>query len=207
MIYIPLRKILKAIVIAVAVFTVSTILPMENFLFRFPHLKPLYGYNQSGEAKLTVEGKDSALVIGEKSDTFENIIIPKRSDGWKFSMGYKTIICSYSLTNGYAVYIYPHSDIADYYIIIASTKSGECEISDSLNSKFVHLTDKSGDYYTYYAYISQFNEQYKITVNGASFLSTTDKANMQKPGIANRVRLCYYVNSGCGNTRKGVLLC
>lgn len=60
----------------------------------------------------------------------------------------------------------------DYYITVLDTNGGSSEITDNRNSKFEHL-DKANStlnktFYTYFAFIDSFDEQYALTVNGKS---------------------------------------
>ena len=68
--------------------------------------------------------------------------------------------------------VYQYKNTNDYYITVLDTNGGSSEITDNRNSKFEHL-DKANStlnktFYTYFAFIDSFDEQYALTVNGKS---------------------------------------
>ena len=157
-------------VIAIILTTISALIPIENALITFSSPKSAYNYNNSGDVKLIVDGKKTDFVVGAKGDTDIYAIIPKANSGWKIGMGLDTKRIIQTISDGITIYVYQYKNTNDYYITIFDTKGGSLDITDNRNSKFKYL-DKSNSslgrmFYTYYAYINEFNDQYALTING-----------------------------------------
>lgn len=161
---------LIAFAMAVVLITVSALIPIENAFVTFSSPKSAYNYNHCGNVTLIVDGKKTDFVVGVKGDTSVYAIVPKSDDGWKLGMGLDTKRIFKTISDGINIYVYHYKNSNDYYITVLDTNGGSSEITDNHGSKFQCL-DKSNSalnkiFYTYYAYISNFDDQYTLTVNG-----------------------------------------
>lgn len=159
-----------AFVIAVIMTTIFALIPIENALITFSSPKSAYNYNNPGDVKLIVNGKKTDFVVGAKNDADIYAIIPKANGGWKIGMGLDTKRIIQTISDGITIYVYQYKNTNDYYITVLDTKGGSLDITDNHNSEFKYL-DKSSStldkvFYTYYAYINEFNDQYALTING-----------------------------------------
>ena len=121
------------------------------------------------DAKLIVDGEKTNFVVGVKGDVNIYAIIPKSDNGWKLGMSFDTKRVIQKISDGVTIYMYQYKNTDDYYITVLDTNGGLSKISDNLGSEFQYL-DKSNStlnktFYTYYAYINNFNDQYTLTVN------------------------------------------
>ena len=73
--------------------------------------------------------------------------------------------------NGVAIHVYQYKNSSDYYISILDVNGGFSNISDNLGSEFIPISKKNDilneTFVTYYAYISDINNQYQVTVNNS----------------------------------------
>ena len=161
-----------ALVVAVILTTISALIPFENAFITFSSPASSYNYNNSGNVKLIVDGEKTDFVVGVKGDADVYLIIPKSSDGWKLGMGLDTKRTFQTISNGIVIYMYQYKNTDDYYITILDTNGGSTDIADNRNSEFRYL-EKFNDtlgksFFTYYAYINNYDDQYVVTVNGNS---------------------------------------
>ncbi len=157
-------------VVAVILTTISALIPIENAFVTFSSPQSAYNYNNSGNVKLIVNGRKTDFVISSKGDTDAYTIIPKSDGGWKLGMGLDTKRIAQTISDGISIYVYQYKNSDDYYITVLDTNGGPLEITDNQSSKFQCL-DKSNSalnktFYTYYAYINGYDDQYALTVNG-----------------------------------------
>ena len=159
-----------AFTVIVLLVTISALIPIENSFITFSSPKAVYNYKGCGTVKLVIDGESTALVIGEKGDTSVYTIVPKANNGWKIGMEIDTKRIVQIVSKGVTIYVYQYKNTNDYYITILDTNGGTLKITDNLGSEF-HYLDKRNialnkSFYTYYAYLSGFDEQYILTING-----------------------------------------
>ena len=153
--------------------TIFTMVPIENAFVTFPSPESAYKYTNYGDSdnvKLVIPGKESAFVVGGKNQENVYQIIPQANNGWKLGLGLNTKRIAQIIDDGIIIYVYQYRGLSDYYITLLDTKGGQSEIADSCNSIFSSLSSTNPTlketFYTYYAYINCYNEQYSLTVNG-----------------------------------------
>lgn len=170
------RLYLGSFAIAVALTTLLALVPIENAFVTFSSPEAAFEYVNTGKAKLAVEGDKTAFVIGEKGDADIYSIIPKSNDGWKLGMGFDTKKVNQKISNGITIYVYRYQKSDDYYITVLNTNGGDFEVTDNHNSRFCYLDEMNPTlhktFYTYYAYIQNMDDQYRLTVNGKEILLT-----------------------------------
>lgn len=152
--------------------TISALIPIENAFVTFSSPKSAYNYNHSASVELIVDGNESDFVVGAKGETDVYAIVPRSNNAWKIGMGLDTKRIVQTISDGITIYVYQYNNTNDYYITVLDTNGGSSEITDNRNSKFEHL-DKANStlnktFYTYFAFIDSFDEQYALTVNGKS---------------------------------------
>lgn len=117
-----------------------------------------------------MDGEKASFSVGTKGDTNVYSIVPKSSNGWKLGMGLDTKRPFQKIYNDIAIYVYQYKSTDDYYITVTDTNGGSLDITDNRKSKFKYLEKSNSTlnktFYTYYAYINGFDDQYAITVNG-----------------------------------------
>lgn len=149
--------------------TIVYLFPIENAFMTFSSPQSAYRYNHFGYVNLVINGKQTDFVVASNGDTDLYTIVPKTKEGWKIGMGSDTRIISQIITDGIVVYVYQYKNSDDYYIIISNTNEGPLKISDSRGSKFISSNKTSSavnkDYYTYYAYINNFNDMYEVIID------------------------------------------
>jgi len=158
-----------SLIIFIIILTISTLFPIENIFLTFKTPGSAYNYRYSGKVELILNGKQSSFIIGKKNNYDDGTmdIIPKIKNGWKLSYSYKVKMIKKTYFDGIVISIYKNEDYNDYYINIYDTNGGLSKINDNCNSKFVHIKETSyggKNYYSYYAYIENFNKKYEVTI-------------------------------------------
>ncbi len=150
--------------------SLSALIPLENAFVTYNSPESSFKYVNSCEAQLVVEGKETAFVIGNKGDTDIYLIVPKSKSGWKLGMGLDTKRVMQRIYGEMSIDVYRYKDTNDYYITVFDKSGGILDITDGNNSKFYYLkkinTTLNTDFYTYYAYVQNFNNQCSLCVNG-----------------------------------------
>lgn len=161
-----------AFIVAVIMTTIFAFIPIENAFITFSSPESAYNYNHSGNVKLIVEGEKTDFVVGAKSDVYIYAIVPKSNNRWKIGIGLDTKRIIQTISDGITIYIYQYKNTNDYFITVLDTKGGLSDITDNHNSEFKYLEKSnstlSKTFYTYYAYINGFDDQYTLTVNDKS---------------------------------------
>lgn len=165
-----LRWSIIAVIVAVMMTTISALIPIENAFITFSSPESAYNYNNPGKATLIVDGEKSNFVVGANGDTDIYAIVPKANRGYKIGMGLDTKRINQTISDGITIYVYQYKNTDDYFITVMHTEGGSLNITDSHNSEFKYLEKSNSTidktFYTYYAYINNFNEQYSLTING-----------------------------------------
>lgn len=158
-----------AFVVVVILTTISALIPIENALITFSSPESAYNYNNFGNVKLIVDGEKTNFVIGAKGDADIYAIVPKSNGGWKIGMGLDTKKIIQTISDGITINVYQYKNTNDYFITVLDTKGGSSDITDNHHSEFKYLEKSNSTlgktFYTYYAYINDFNDQYSLTVN------------------------------------------
>lgn len=159
-------------------------LPVENSLFTFDTPETAFQYyTGNGNAKLVIDGRESALVIGEKGSSDILLIVPKADSGWKVGIGTDTRIVHQASTEDVVIQLYRYGNTEEYYLQLISLNHEPLSLGDSLDSVFHMKTNSNGEAeyenYTYFAYITQ-TEEYWIRVND----DIIQIGNMTKDGSA-----------------------
>ncbi len=157
-------------VISIVLTTILALTPIEKSLITFSSLEAAYNYNHSGSIELIVEGEMTDFVVGTKDDTYIYAVIPKVTDGWKIGIGSDVKKFAKAINDGITINVYRYKNTSDYFITVLDTKGGATAITDKYNSEFKISENFNSTlnktFYTYYAYINNFDEQYSVNVNG-----------------------------------------
>lgn len=164
------RWYLSLLAVTIALTTLSVFIPIENAFITFSSPTAAFEYINTGIVKLIVNGEYTDFVVAEKGNADSYLIIPKEGTGWKLGLGTDTKRIAHKISNGVSIQVYQYKNTDDYYITVLNTEGGIFEISDNHNSEFSYL-DKlnpslNETFYTYYAYVKNFDAQYILTVNG-----------------------------------------
>lgn len=158
--------------LAAILMTVSFFVPIENAFVTFPSLEMAYNYSNNNDINLIIHGEKTDFVVGTKDDTNNYAIIPKENNGWKMGMGVDIKTIFHKVYDDIVIYIYKSNNSSDCYITVLNTKGGSIKIKDNKNSEFQYLYDTNEvlnkTFYTYYAYITDFDEEYTISINDKS---------------------------------------
>lgn len=154
----------------VILITVSALIPLENVFITFSSPESAYHYNHFGNVRMVVHGKRTDFVVGEQNDTNIYAIVPKSDSGWKLGMGLDTKRIVQTISDRVTIYVYQYKNTNDYYITALDTSGGSLEITDRYGAKFQCLETVNSTlnkiFYTYYASINNFDDQYTLNVNG-----------------------------------------
>lgn len=165
----------KAIIILFIIFSIlssiSSLFLIENLFITFKSPKQAYNYLLHSEKNLLVlTGKKSSLVIGGYNSSKSSLgLMLKKNGGWKLSkFDLKKVKDAY--LDGVFISIYKYKNYDDYYILINSTNKDISSISDNINSKFYTFKRSYNGITSFrgYAYINNFNDEYKITIDDKS---------------------------------------
>lgn len=161
-----------AFIVAVIMTTIFALMPIENAFITFSTPELAYNYNHSGNVKLIVDGEKTDFVVGAKGDAYIYAIVPKSNNRWKIGMGLDTKRIIQIISDGITIYVYQYKNTNDYFITVLDTEGGSLDIADNHNSDFKYLEKSNSTldktFYTYYAYINDFDDQYTLTVNDKS---------------------------------------
>ena len=152
--------------------TLSSFCIIENYFIEFSTPEQAFKYIYFENVKLVIDGEKSTLIIGqEEKNKFNKLIIPKSPNGWKISRGIDTKLIRQIIRKDIVIELIQYKDSEDYYIMVLDVNDNISEITDCCNTNFSKL--KSDELYSkfaiYSAYISVFNENYWIKVNGQIF--------------------------------------
>lgn len=165
---IPLkRRTSTTIIIAdILLLTILNFVPFENLVYTFksPEAACKYYNPTMDKVELVVEGYESDLVVGKEENATTIFIVPKTADGWKTGTGLniKSVIDKHS--DGIIISVYQYRNSSDYFISIIGTNGKELTVSDKYNTAFLAMEEIIGTHY--YAYLTDFNSQYSLTING-----------------------------------------
>lgn len=166
-------------VITLAFICILTLFPLENVLVTFTTPESAFKYvNMEPDVKLSVYGENTCLIIGEKSGVSNILIIPKSEKGWNIDVGKNTKMINQKVYDSIAVSVYQHTQTGDCYISVMDTNGNEIQLSDNCNSSFM-VSEKSNNalnktYFRYYAYISDYDEDYQLVLNGRAYYLQED---------------------------------
>ena len=182
------KKIYALICVTVFIVSVLSFVPIENWFFHFNSPEAAFNYFHIGKnnIELVLEGNDSAFVIDHKNNKYTYQIIPKDNNKWQVGLGLylKTVVNTFS--DGIAVYVYQYKNTDDYYISAFDVNGVKADIFDNCHSQFYYLKHQTNldgsDFYTYFAHISDFNQQYYIEMNGKRIaIKTNQSGDGSKP--------------------------
>ncbi len=165
------QAIIGAIVLVLLGGTASFFVPIENAFVTFESPGAAYQYtNINGyEVQLVLEGTDSAMVVGGKQNTTNNLIIPKKDGGWGVGLSiHSEEIYKDFVGKGKGILEICRLRESDDYYLIAFGIPGNNTVSDSQGSKFVSLPNSGAENNTYYALIEEPNAQYEVFIAGES---------------------------------------
>lgn len=161
---------IAAVVLMVFLATLFSLTPVENAFIKFSSPVAAYHYNHSGEIRLIVAGEESDFIVGAKGDECTYAIVPKSNGHWKIGMGFDTKRIFQATSDGIVIYVYQYKNSSDHFITAMDTNGGELDITDSHNSEFKCMEESNDilgkEFYTYYAYVDGFDDDYCITIDG-----------------------------------------
>lgn len=164
------RWLITSVVVTIILTTVFSFIPIENAFVTFSSPQSSYSYNHPGDVKLIVNGEETDFIVGFKDDTEIYAIVPKSDDGWKLGTGLDTKRIAQTTVDGILVCVYQYKNLDDYYITVFDTNGGSSEITDNHSTRFQFLDEANRvlnkTFYTYYAYIHDYDDQYVLSVNG-----------------------------------------
>lgn len=154
--------------------SVLCLFPVEKAFLTYKTPESAFRYvNMQPDIKFTVYGENSCLIIGENSGANEFLIIPKSGNGWKIDVGKNTKMISQKVYDSIVICVYQHRNTGDCYISVLDTNGAAIQLSDNCNSSFM-VSEKSVNalnkaYFRYYAYISDYDEDYQLVLNGRTY--------------------------------------
>lgn len=180
-----LRRVFIAMVISYFTAVLLELVPFENSLFRFSSPQDAYAYQSPTKDYTSIlQGNETAIFLKKDSEgeLVLSSILTKDELGWKLA-GAKAIssfenfnllsstVSSFCVKNPYSnelllmIYIRGVFDINQK--IFTNPYPNGLNISDTRNSEFYLMpADDELDWPTYYTFISDIDEAYKVYVNG-----------------------------------------
>lgn len=131
-----------------------------------------------GTVAMTVQGTDTALVIGRKGNATIETIVPKEKSGWRIPSGFVAgRLVKRIMRDDVTVTIYSSRDSQDHYVTVCKMDGSPLQLTDDCGSMFqcdewTMETIASGKriYCTYYAYIDAYDDEYSLTINGEKIM-------------------------------------
>ena len=160
-------------ILMIVIFNLSYYLPIENAFVSFENVNQLYSYMLKEQPLLTIEGKDSTLVIEKDRGTVSSRILNKNINGYKISIFNAAEESEYFYSDCFVRIIKSEKDI---YINVYSFDRFS-SINDNLFSQFYEyeLGVSDNKQYVYCAYLSDYDDKYQLFINGVLF--TFDQSN------------------------------
>ncbi len=162
------KSILLSLIVSIIFIVISSFIPFENSFITFSSLEKAFKYYNTGEIKTILDGENSTMIIADDNNADQISIIPKikETNKWKIGMGYNIKNIASLKGNSFYVYIDTYDESNDYYIYITTINLKIHEISDTCNSEFQLIPDRSNGYYkNYAAYIKNYSDDYSIFIN------------------------------------------
>ena len=168
------RKIICVVLTSVSIVLIVALafFPFENIFITFGSPKEAYEYYSGGKSNvvLVVEGKNCDFVVDQKHDSDTYLIIPKTTAGWKIGVGLDTKKVVQKLSEGIVINVYRYKNTSDFFITVLDTNGGKSVVTDDYETQFHSLERENNalgkTFVTYYAYVSNLDPQYIVTVNG-----------------------------------------
>lgn len=159
-----------AFVALLGVYTFSLQVPIENVFLSFSSAEACFKYTNKELPTLTIQGQDSALVVGTDSNQHVCRIIEKSKAGWKIdSKGHFWKIPD-SMPTGLIVLVYQHKKTSDTYLFVSAADHSKLILSDSGNTNFIAIPQTNNlsneKLYSYCAYIGKPIGQYALSIDG-----------------------------------------
>lgn len=145
------------VIMCIILLIFSFIIPLENAILTFSSPEAAFTYYNNGDIVLAIDGEETALVIAYDSTT---LIVPKVENGWKLGMGHETKTVYSSIDNGFWISVLRYRETNEYYIIVSGVSKNISKIEDNKDSIFRFSEDLN----TYYAYIGNYDESYRLTI-------------------------------------------
>lgn len=160
-----------AFVVLLGVYALSLRIPVENAFLSFSSAETCFNYTNKELPTLTIQGQDSALVLGTDSNQHVCRIIEKSKSGWKIDPKGGSWNIPDDVPTGLIVLVYQHRKTSDTYLFVAAADHSELVLSDSDNTNFIAITQKNNlsneNLYSYCAYIGKPLGQYALSIDGA----------------------------------------
>ena len=163
-------------VLLISVIAVDFRFPVENSFISFKTVKQAFSYSNKGEIIYTVEGSESGLIIYSDDETIGLCFLPKTpKNRWKIDSALSFNTVYDKITNvkntDYNITIYRMKKTNDYYISFDAWFVDEKPVvSDNKTTdlKCVERTysNTSKKSYSFYGYVEDIDDDYKIQVNG-----------------------------------------
>lgn len=184
------RQLIVLVTIAVLCLDLlGTIFPFENLFFYFPSPDKAFSYFNTGEIIGKMDGEESTLILyrDDRIDGF--CILPKYYKGWQFRpfLSYDTVYQKklYSQSVNCDIKVYRAKNTTDYYVAVDNWfVDNPINISDNRGSEFLCIAEESSiedvNFYSYYTYIEELNDGYKIKVGDVSVLISLDDTKLER---------------------------
>lgn len=156
--------------ICILLLVVLSIIPWEHYFITFSSPDKAFQYRNSEKIVAVVDGKNSTMVVGQKSNGHVLDFFVKDSSGWKLGKTFDVKTEASILTEeGVSVMVVRYKETSDFYIIISENNNGELEITDNRGGSFYSVCSQaygSQKSYTYFGYVENLDGTYSLTING-----------------------------------------
>lgn len=147
--------------------------PVENAFIDFRSPQSAYRYSNTDEIALTVEGKQSALVVGQGRDDTSYTIVRKSNKGFKENVGLKNGLQNVNtvfskMTQNEFIDVYNLKGTDDYYIIVKGINENPVSVADNRGSEFYEYRDSVLGTRSYFVVVDSV-EGYVLEVGGEKY--------------------------------------
>ncbi len=178
------RQLIVLVTIAVLCLDLfGTIFPFENLFLHFSSPDKAFSYFNTGEIIEIMDGEESTLILYRDDGIDGFCILPKDHKGWKIRpfLSYDTVYQRklYSQSVKCDIEVYHAKNTTDYYVAVDNWfVDSPINISDNRENEFFCVAEESSmkgmNFYSYYTYVEELNDGYKIKVGDVSVSVSLD---------------------------------
>jgi len=172
--------IIASLALCIFLGSISALFPVENLFINFESPESVLHYYQNGEAKDTIYGRNSCMIIySERGNLGGYFIVPKSAKGYKIPSLFSVRRVAHRFDQEGNFSVYNVLGTNDYYIIGSIlSKEKEISITDSNNNAVQNIVMKMGDTDTktilIYTFVDNHISGYFLLINGKRIVVLND---------------------------------
>ena len=166
------RAIILTIIFSLTVVSISlSFIPFENTFVTFKSAESAFLYNTYGkfEIEAVVEGTNCAYVFGSDSDSYRELIVPKKSNGYGTGVDRNTKTIFRPSLPYVDMKIFRYKNTKDCFVRVIDMNGQIKSISDSIGSEFVNVDGINKESKIYLAAVYNPDQNYTVTIDGKEY--------------------------------------